>query len=338
MKPNFKIVDSFLFSEVYEKELMLLKFKLEDEGIAEWIILENAYSFQGEYTGLHARLLLDSDERFNPYKHKITIISREQPTKTLPKHEFLDEFSFQVEYWQRDLAYDYFMEKYSAEDWIMVADVDEMIDFTHEGRRNELYEKMHAAQNGLLQVPTRRFWYDFDNEYQQIIGNAMCNKKYLVDTGKKLHHIRQENRRVMQTGWQHMIQFEYSTCYQVDYMLRKQYTSTHTGFSLYDLKQSLRCNHRPVRGNETNRPKNNKKYFFETIPLTYENAPAYVVDHLAFYKTNAVDTNYGANRRNDYPELFKLTYFINEYLQEKKKWVTKKMKALQYKLRMKLSA
>ena len=74
MKKNFKIVDSFLFSEVFEKELLLLKFILEDQHIAEWIILENAYSFQGEYKGLHAQELINSDDRFLPFKDRITII------------------------------------------------------------------------------------------------------------------------------------------------------------------------------------------------------------------------------------------------------------------------
>jgi len=59
---DFKIVDSFLFSEVYETELLLLKFILENEGVDEWIILENSYSFQGNYTGLHAQKILDADD------------------------------------------------------------------------------------------------------------------------------------------------------------------------------------------------------------------------------------------------------------------------------------
>lgn len=328
-----KLIDSFLFSEVYEKELLLLKFILEDKGVHEWILLENAYSFQGEYTGLHARQLVTSDERFTPYLHKLTIISKEEKTKVLPRHRFLDEFSFKAEYMQRDFAYDYFMQKYENEDWIMVSDVDEIIDFTNNARRNELYSRMKSTPNGFLQVPTKRYWYDFDNEYKLLIGNAMCNKNYLLNTGKKLHHVRAENRKVLQKGWKNIVEFEYSSCYDAEYMLRKFYTSTHTGFTPNDLKQSLRCNHRPVREIENRKPKNDSRFFFETVALTQRNSPKHVRENLAFYKTNAIDKNYKKNRREDYPELFKLNYFVAEFVERKKKWFNKKLSAVKYKLK-----
>ncbi len=224
---NYKIVDSFLFSEVYEKELLLLKLILENDGVDEWVLLENAYSFQGDYTGLHAQKMLAGDERFYPYLNKIKIISKEEKTQVLPRHEFLDHLAFKVEYWQRNLAYEYFMENYAAEDWIMISDVDEMIDFTNNNRKMELYKQMNRAKNGLLVVPTKRYWYDFDNEYRPLIGNAMCNKAYLQNTGKKLHHIRKENRKVVKKGWKNLVQFEYSSCYECGLMLRKLRTHTH---------------------------------------------------------------------------------------------------------------
>src|SRR5689334_18168315 len=135
---DFKIVDSFLFSEPYEKELLLLKLQLEDKGIDEWVILENAYTLQGEKKGFHARHVLESDKRFLPYLNKITIIEKEYETKLLPKHIILDEFSFKAEHAQRDFGYEYFIRKCKEEDWIMISDVDEMMDFTEPARYNEL--------------------------------------------------------------------------------------------------------------------------------------------------------------------------------------------------------
>jgi len=333
---DFKIVDSFLFSEVYETELLLLKFILENEGVDEWIILENSYSFQGNYTGLHAQKILDADDRFNPYKHKITIISKEEKTKELPKHQALDKFSFQVEYWQRDLANDYFLQKYSNEDWIMVSDVDEMIDFTDAARVSELNEKMKASKDGLLKIPTRRYWNDFDNEYRQIIGNAMCNKKYLVTNNKKLHDIRAENRKVLKKGWKNIIEFEYSSCYSPEHMLTKFYTSTHTGFTPTDLKQSLRCNHRPTREIVGAKPENTDKFFFETVLLTEKNSPKYVRDNLAFYKTNAVDVKYKQNRRVDYPELFTTLYYVKRFFNPLSEWLAKTIKRIKKRLSKKI--
>lgn len=325
---NFKIVDSFLFSETYEKELLLLKFILEDDGIDEWILLENAYSFQGNYTGLHAKKMIESDSRFDRYKHKLTIISKEEKTKEIPKHQFMDDLSFQVEYWQRDLANDYFLQNYDNSDWIMVSDVDEMIDFTDGRRKKELYERMDAAKNGLLVVPTKRYWNDFDNEYKVIIGSAMCTKAYLVKNNKMLHHVRAENRRVMKKGWKNIVEFEYSSCYDPEHMLTKFYTSTHTGFTPEDLKQSLRCNHRPTRGILGIRPENNTKYFFETVELTEQNSPKYVRDNLSFYKLNVIDKDYKQNRRVDYPELFTAGYHVKSALKNGSQWFMQKKKLL----------
>jgi len=71
-------VNSFLFSEPHEKELLLLKFILENDGVDEWILLENAYTQQGEYKGLHATKIVGEDNRFAPYRHKLTVISKEE--------------------------------------------------------------------------------------------------------------------------------------------------------------------------------------------------------------------------------------------------------------------
>lgn len=330
-----KIVDSFLFSERYEKELLLLKLILEDEGVDEWLLLENAYSFQGDYTGLHAKNLIESDERFDKYRYKLTIISKEEKTEVLPKHVFLDHLSYKVEYWQRDLAYDYFIEKYNDEDWIIISDVDEIIDFTSKKRKKELYAKMNKSKNGLLKFPTKRFWYDFDNEYYPLIGNAMCKKRYLLESGKKLHEVRAENRRLLKENWKNIIAFEYSGCYPKEHILRKFYTSTHTGYTPNDLKQSLRCNQRPTSENASWKTGNNKYFFFETVKLTKRNSPEYVRQNLSFYKLNNIDANYRQNRRTDYPELFTMSYYIHQFMVVKKRWFNKKWKALNYKLNSK---
>lgn len=327
-----KIVDSFLFSEVYEKELLLLKFILEDTGVDEWLLLENAYSFQGDYTGLHAKNLIDGDARFDQFKHKITIISKEEQTEVLPKHTFLDHLSYKIEYWQRDLAYDYFMQHYSNNDWIIISDVDEMIDFTSAARKNELLKRMKNAAEGLVKFPTKRFWYDFDNAYHYLIGNAMCSKNYLISSGKKLHHVRAENRKILYRGWKNIIAFEYSSCYDAGFILRKFYTSTHTGYTPGDLRSALRCNQRPTSENATWKTQNNRYFFFETVNLTEANSPAYVRENLLFYKTNSIDSNYKKNRRADYPELFTAAYYTKYFTGKLKTLFYKKLKAVKYKL------
>ena len=325
---DFKIVDSFLFSEPYEKELLLLKLQLEDSGIDEWLVLENSYTLQGERKGFHARKVLESDERFQPYLGKITIIEKEYENKLLPRHVMMDEFSFKAEHVQRDFGYEHFINKYSDEDWIMISDVDEMMDFTDNNRYNELISKMRSSNDGLLKVPTKRYWHDFDNEYRVLIGNAVCNKKYLLTHNKKLSQVRFENRCVLRKGWKNVIQFEYSSCYHKDFMLRKFYTSTHTGLSPEDLEKALLYNHRPVSPAYINKVRKDKKFFFETVQLTKDNSPTIVRENLGQYKTNAVNKNYRESRKQAYPKAFSKKVRVRNFFSDRLNFLKKKSRFL----------
>ncbi len=329
-----KIVDSFLFSEPYEKELLLLKLILEDKGVDEWIILENAYSFQGDYKGLQARNLINSDDRFTPYRNKITFVEREEKTKRLPKHQMLDEESYKVEFWQRDLAQDYFFEHYLEDDWITISDVDEMIDFTETKRKEELFERMKTCITGVLNFPIKRFWYDFDNEYKIILWRPMCNKRYLSRTRKKLHEVRCDSFKRKGKNWKNIIGFEYSSCYDKEFMLRKFYTSTHTGLGPEELEKSLLYNHRPVSPAYINRIRKDKKFFFETVTLTAHNSPEIVRENLNNYKTNAIDKSYKRNRKEGYPEAFSVKLYVVTFFSDRISHLKKKFRFLMRRLKM----
>ena len=326
--PQGKIVDSFLFSEVFEKELLLLKFILEDPYVEEWILLENAYSFQGEYKGLHAKNLLDSDDRFTPYRNRITIIAKEIQPEVLNKELVQDEKAFKVEFWQRDLAHDYFINKYSDADWIIISDVDEALDFTDETRCNELFERIESDEQGVLHVCTKRYWFDFDNEYKILYGIPMCTKKYLLQNGKKLHDVRFEYHADLKMEWNNIIGFEYSSCFDSGNIFRKLETGSHMGFSEENLKKALFCNHRVISEKRKRTLKPTDKFMLDTITLNERNSPKYVRDHLLKLKTNNIDPNYLENRMKAYPKLYSRFYELNEYIDEKKKYFQKKFRYL----------
>ena len=332
MEKHFKIVDSFLFSEPHEKELLLLKFILENDGIDEWILVENAYSFQGEYKGLHAERIVQSDSRFSPFLHKLTIISAEKQHPILEKTQEAEKNAFKAEYWQRNLAYAYFMEKYDTNDWIFISDTDEMIDFSNRSRSDELLNKMQNAAHGLLIVPTKKFWFDFDNAYIPILGNPVCTKQYMLDNNKQLHEVRIENRRIIKNTWNVIAAFEYSSCFSETYMIRKLDTFSHTGFTAKELKQSLRCNHRPTIESSTWKLKNDPYFFFETIALSGGNSPEYVRLNLAALKTHAVNPLYKQNRRTDYPHLFTVNYQLNAWYGKMLTLIRRKTRYLKHKL------
>lgn len=329
-----KIIDSFLFSEVFEKELLLIKFILEDPYVNEWILLENAYSFQGEYKGLHAKNLLDSDVRFAVYRDRITIIAKEMRPEVLNKSLVLDEKAFKVEFWQRNLAHDYFINNYSDNDWIIISDVDEALDFTDEIRCNELFERIENDTQGVLHVATRRYWFDFDNAYKIMYGIPMCTRKYLLENGKKLHDVRFEYHGDLKMQWKNIIGFEYSSCFDAGHIIRKLETGAHMGFSEINLKQALFCNHRVISEKRKRTLKPTNKFMLDTILLDESNSPKYVRDNLPTIKTNNIDPNYLENRLKAYPKLYSRFYELNEFVDKKKKNIKRKLSNLMRRLHL----
>ncbi len=330
-----KIIDSFLFSDAYEKELLLIKFILEAPYINEWIILENAYSFQGEYKGLNAADLINDDERFLPYKDRITFITKEMEPEVLNKEIVQDEKAFRVEFWQRDLAHDYFINKYDEDDWIIISDVDEALDFTDDDRCKELFGRMADDALGMLHVSTKRYWFDFDNEYKILYGIPMCTKKYLLSTRKKLHNVRFDYHADLKMTWNCIIGFEYSSCFKADNIIHKLETGSHMGFSIENLQEALFCNHRIISEERKITLKPTDKFFLDTISLTAANSPRYVRENLASLKTHNIHPGYKENRYQAYPHFYSGFYHFNEMINEKRMFMKKKFRNLLIKLRLK---
>lgn len=329
-----KIVDSFLFSETFEKELLLLKFILEDTLVDEWILLENAYSFQGDYKGLQAAQLIDSDDRFIPFKNKVTIISKEMQPELLNKEHVLDEKAFKVEHWQRDLAHQYFVDKYSDEDWIIISDVDEALDATDANRKSELLNRIRTNKEGVLHVATKRYWFDFDNEYKIVYGIPMCTKAYLIKNNLQLHDVRVAYHGNLQMKWNNIIGFEYSSCFNAEEIFQKLNTNAHTGYTYSELQQALRCNHRPISSKRSVQLTPNDHNFFELTALNESNSPKYVRENIDWLKTNNIHPNYKENRQADYPHLFSATYKFKENLSSGAGFIQKKLRFLLRRLKL----
>lgn len=327
-----KIVDAFLFSEPHEKEVFLIKLILSNPYVNEWILCENAYTHQGDYKGFTARKLIESDERFAPYRHKITIIEKERQFAVIDKTKVQDDLAFVAENWQRSLAYDHFIEHYSNEDWIAINDVDEILDFSDEKKNSEFFEKLTAASvEGVLSVPRMRFWYDFDNLFKRMHSSVLCTKKFLLDNKDlTLSKIRNKYTAYAATGWQNVIVYEYSTCFDKEHIIRKLETNPHTGYSKEELLLALRCNHRTVHSHVLKtKLKPNDHFFFETVELNEYNSPLYVRQHLQDLKTHVVDKNYQANRRKDYPQFYTFYYPFTSRLTDVVTNTVKKLKKKQ---------
>ncbi len=158
------LIDTFLFSEPSEKEVLLTKLHLGSPVVSEWILAENAYTFRGEYKGLFAQEIL-ADPRFTPFRDRITIISTETKYPTVdPFDKGGDRITFQSQYAQRDSVMDYIRKRWGEhpDAWLLVSDADECLDGSTPTKLSKLVQWTRLGSD-LLNLDRRRFWFDFDN-------------------------------------------------------------------------------------------------------------------------------------------------------------------------------
>ena len=327
-----KLVETFLFSEEFEKELLLIKLILSNNCIDEWIICENSFSFQGEFKGSLGSYVINNDERFAPYRNKIKIITGEKHFIVHGENKVKESYTFQSEEWQRQLAYDYFINNYENNDWLIIHDVDEMFDFIDKQRKDEFFSNLSSNTNGFLCAPRQRYWFDFDNKFDILYGSPLCTKSYLLANQQvSLANIRRLISAMPVNSWNNIVAFEYSSCYSKENVLRKINTFAHAGISESDLLRSLRCNHRTI-GSEALKDflRPDKRNFMETVVLNKENSPALIRENLNSFKTHNIDVNYRQNRKKEYPQFynyFSLTYIkMADFVKLKKKKYVKRLK------------
>lgn len=298
-----RVVDSFLFSEPYEADLLALKFELESPLVDEWVAIENSYSFQGIRTGHHLEELLATDERFRRYRDRVTTIVADRPVRAFPGSPRATESAFQVEFWQRNLVLEVLGDA-APEDWLIVSDVDEALDMTDARRFDTLDGRMERAAEHMLAVPTIRYWFDFDNRYAPLLGIPMATMAYLRSTGSTPARFRRQHCGDLAEGWEVVVGFEWSSCFDVEHIVRKLRTQSHSGLREEDLRRALRLNHRPHLA--PSRPEATDRDLFETVVLDADNSPGLVRDQLDRLRTGNVDPDYLRHRRAEDPSLWRL--------------------------------
>lgn len=325
-----QIIDTFLFSEPHEKETLLLKFILGDKHITEWIIVENEYSFQGDFKGVFAKQVIDADERFAPFRNRIHIISASIKHPPLDySRKDIDTQGMDSERRQRSLAREYIINKYPKDTWVLLSDADEAIDFDSNPKNYQLLlEKLSNNTSGMAFIPRRRFWYDYDNLWLAIRSTPIVTVEKIIEAeaDMAMGFLRSDHIGYSEE-WERTLIFEYSYCYDRENILRKFRTFPHGGMTDKEISQSMRCNHIPISTFRAKKLDLHKDLWMEKVTLTAENSPNYVRENLAYLRTNVIDTNYAQNRRIDYSHLFTLKHRITFAL---KQTVKKTLKALRF--------
>lgn len=286
------IIDTFLFSNEHEADLLYLKMKLESPVVDKFIIQECGFSLKGEYKGLFANTVL-ANQRFDEFRDKINVISVDS---TIHPGYSDEHNNFVREKWQRSFCAEY-LKTLPDDALILVSDTDEMIDFSNDNRKDRFFTSV--SKDRISWVQRRRYWYDYDNECDlktiriPIVPNIIV--KYNPSALCECRHYHDESRTF--GSYNNPIAFEYSYVFKdVEGLLDKKKNYAHTGFTESSVRGGLHLNCWPrskVRGEKIR----NGDYF-ETIELTEENSPKYVLENLQTLKTNIVDVNYKENRKN----------------------------------------
>jgi hypothetical protein len=292
------IIDTFLFSEAYEAELLLVKLHLEDPVVNEWVLIESDQTFRGEFTGLTARSLIASDERFAQFRDRITII--EHCGKMTVSSPGYDAF-YRNEEWSRRSCQSYLEDKYGDDAWIIVSDVDEAVDGTDPQRRARFLSILDEA-NGkdlTLEFGHYRYWYDFDNRcYWTGIVTPVVQMGAIRNRKSSLACRARDPRNCRRhPAADQPLFFEYTFCFAKPYMWKKLTSFIHDGYAESDLDVALLTNHWVKALARGERPGRQDVDWLETVVLTEQNSPKYVRDNLVRLKTHAIPVDYLAHRQ-----------------------------------------
>jgi hypothetical protein len=301
------IIDTFLFSEPHEKEALLIKLMLGGDFIREWVVVENEYTFQGEYKGVFAQQVLDGDERFAPFRDRIHVISASMQHPPIDyNRKDIDTQGMDSERRQRSLAQDYIISKYPDDAWVLLSDADEALDLTSFADNLFFLEtKLKTAQNGMVQIPRRRFWYDFDNLWNAVRATPIVTVARLRQaTGDMGMGLLRSDYIGAVPEWERTLVFEYSYCYQKEHILRKYQTFPHGGYTEEEILQTMHCNHIPISSFRGSKIDLHRDLWMEKVTLTEVNSPVYVRQNLETLRTSVVAINYKQNRKEAYPHLF----------------------------------
>jgi hypothetical protein len=302
------VIDTFLFSEPSEKEVLLTKLHLGSNIVSEWIVSENTYTFRGEYKGLLTEAALN-DPRFATFRDRIKVISSEIKYPNVnPLDKEGDKITFQSQYAQRDFVIDYLKERWGGQPnaWLLISDTDECLDGTTAAKRNKLKGWTRLGSD-LLILDRRRFWFDFDNAWPAKRFTPLVRISSLTKwfgPGNSLGKIRGSMTSSWPSAGLRDLIYEYSACFDLAAVYRKYDTVGHVGMLREDLDRALACNHRPqfrIKGQQLSFRRDD---WLERVRLSEQNSPEYVREHFESLHTGNIPDNYNENRRHFYPELF----------------------------------
>ncbi len=287
-----KIISTFILAHPYEVELLYIKLVNESSGVDAWIPIEsNSYVQWGIPKDFVLPEML-KQPRFAPFLDRISPVLN---TKTIfePYWEKTELSNFQAEFKSRSLCFDFLRENFDNEDYIIMCDIDESLDFSCPKRAEKLYEIFDKNNCG-IEINIQKYWYQLNCMYfgdKWIVAHPLG----LLKSGPNSFYHKQRYCKRIQTS---PLGFEYSNFFTPEQILHKYDTSSHQGYNIESIHRGLKycCWHRCEALNEVFMTDIND--LFEVVELIPNNSPVYVRENLEQINLNTVDKNYADHRED----------------------------------------
>jgi hypothetical protein len=314
-----KLYCTFLFSDASEWELFVAKILSEQNLVEHWFVVDGEYSFKGELIGLCAKKLLQNEPRLIEFESRITIIENKvnffEDLRYSIKPSVIDflrtirnraqvrilrkeKVFFAVEKLTRDLATASVLDRCEDSDWLLISDVDEILD-TSGSRWEYIRDKLANTSGKILRVHRLRYVFDFDNLDPQIKFCPIVQISLLRgNRPSKISEFRFRQDGVILSG--KPLIFEYSYCFPLDAIRRKIQNFAHVGPDEDIFAAALRLNHHFVQPgmNTTTR------VWLEKSDIEGDLHSAYIIENISHLRTGNVNPDYKEARSIEYPQLF----------------------------------
>jgi len=310
---------TFLFSDTAEWELFVAKILSEKNLVKKWFVVDGAYNFKGDYIGLCANTLLQNEPRLNLYKSRIQVIESKTnyfyETKSTFKRSLTnffrnirnrahlkliqkEELFFSVEKLTRDLATLDILNQGEDDDWLLITDVDEILD-TSGSRGQFIEDKLSATLGKSVRVKRLRYVFDFDNLDPQAKFCPIIKISLL----KGLRPSKISDFRFRHDGLilsEKPLVFEYSYCFPLDAIRRKLQNFAHVGPNEDMFSAALRLNHHFVQPGMNTAP----RVWLKQSEMEDDLHSAYIIENISQLRTGNVNPDYKLARSIEHPQLF----------------------------------
>lgn len=313
-----KLHCTFLFSDESEWELFVAKISSECDLVDKWFVVDSAFSFKGEYKGLGLKRLVALDPRLQEYQSRIRIVEndsnlledvrlRKNPLFSLRQYVGnrvrkrrlkAEEKFFAVEKMTRDLATEIILSSTDSRDWLLISDVDEILECAND-RGEYISSKLDKATAKFLLVHRIRYVFDFDNLDSQMKYCPIIQVSILQGlSSMRISEFRFRRDGVILSG--KPLVFEYSYCFPKEAIRKKLRNFAHVPPTEEMFSKAFLLNHHFVHPGDNPEV----RFWLEQQAPDPDLHPRYIIDNMENLKTNNIDKEYVQNREIEFIKFF----------------------------------